>query len=250
MPAGSGAIAALAVAPIETERALDRPWAAQVRPEAVDRRAASAAARGAAPSDRVACALHRGPSTAPGASADRGRCSAAPGPIKERSDMRFSTLSLVTSLAASALLAAPAFADDAKDYTGAFCFDRSAVASRVVVSGSGVALNDADDEIGFICPAVKDHNMIVAAVAYVVDERDDAAVECKLRTVRHDLTDTNVLAKNTGTVQHGNAPVPLVFGALFAGSQAGYVLHCVVPGKDAATGLRSGIVMYEIDEND
>jgi hypothetical protein len=164
--------------------------------------------------------------------------------------MRIASLSLFATFTLSALLAGPAAAsDDAKDYTGAFCFDRTANASRINVTASGVAENTFGDEVGFICPVVKDEEYIEDGIVYVVDERPDELVSCKLRSVRADLTDTNFSSAKTGVAQHGDAPIALHFGTIGLLGQKSYVLHCVVPGVSPTTGLPSGIVMYEVDEN-
>jgi hypothetical protein len=168
---------------------------------------------------------------------------------REDSTMRIATLTLIASFASSALLAAPALAgDDKKNYAGAFCFDREPVASRISSDVAGVAYNTVADEVMFVCPAVKDYVNIDAARAYVIDERTDAAVVCKLRTIDQTL-DTHVASASTGVAQHGGTPVALLFGGLAASSFSTYVLSCRVPGE-SSTGLQSAIVSYQIDENE
>jgi hypothetical protein len=164
--------------------------------------------------------------------------------------MRFTSLTLALALTSSSLLAGSAVAGtDKKNYPGAFCIDRDDGASRMAAGVDGSVINTATSSLMMVCPAVKDFDDINSATAFVIDERDDAFVACRLRTVAHDLSDTNVWATNSSLYGHGDEVVALSFGHLAAESLGTYVLSCSVPSK-SEEGHFSGIVGYQISENE
>ncbi len=168
--------------------------------------------------------------------------------------MRNVSLKLAASLLVFLTATGPAAANDKKNYPGAACLASGTTNSNIARGASyGRAFNQATATTYFVCPAVKDYSSIAGGIAWVIDENpgSNQPVSCWLRSGRPDsltvYTATDATEAANGTFS-SPTPVKLTFGAVSAVSEGFYWLRCNVPGTH--DGVQSGVVMYQIDEND
>ncbi len=167
--------------------------------------------------------------------------------------MRNMSLKLAASLLVFLAAAGPAAADDRKNYPGLACLASGTHVTHVARDSLGRGTNQATTAVTFTCPAVKDYVSIAGGIAWVLDHNPSASapVYCWLRSVRPDTLDLDSSSDYTepsgGTFSSPN-PVKLTFGSVTGWSEGSYWLHCSVPG--AYNGQRSGVVAYQITENE
>jgi hypothetical protein len=165
--------------------------------------------------------------------------------------MRSFSSKLVVSLLALVSAVAPAAAQDKKNYPGTMCQASGTAETRIERPSSGRATNLGPDAMTFQCPAVKDGSSIAGATVHVIDEDPNGSVSCTLRS--RDLSGSiGAETRASSAADHGSTPVALTFGSQSGASFGYYILSCAVPAPFAtSTGsLRSGVVTYQINEND
>lgn len=162
--------------------------------------------------------------------------------------MRNVSIKLVSSLFVVAAVASPAAAQDKKNYPGVTCLASGAAITNIERPSSGRATNLAATDTTFVCPAVKDAANIAGATMFVIDQRSDRGVSCTLRVGRPDSTAVQFASNGTTTTFLSSEPKQLDFPAIAATSFGFYLFSCTVPSP--ANGLRSGVVMYQINENE
>ena len=165
--------------------------------------------------------------------------------------MRTFSLKLTISLLALAGAAVPAAAQDAKNYPGGMCLASGSAITRIERPSTGQATNLGPGTLTFQCPGVKDFGSLAGAVVYVTDGDPGDAVSCTLRS--RDLAGNVDVETHASSISgFGSDPVPLVFSGMSGASFGYYLLTCTVPEPVVTTNgtLRSGVVMYQITEND
>jgi hypothetical protein len=167
--------------------------------------------------------------------------------------MRRFSFKLTASLLVLASAVVPAVASDAKNYPGAACLASGSAITRIERPSTGRANNLGPGATVFQCPAVKDFADVAGAVIHVIDESTTDQVVCTLRS--RSLAGTfDVDDAVSGIAFHDSDPKPLTITALDADNPYGYyILTCEVPAPfvDAnGVSFRSGIVTYQITEND
>lgn len=164
--------------------------------------------------------------------------------------MRNIYLKLAASLLVFAAAATPAAAQDKKNYPGAACLATGTTNSNIARGAIyGRAFNQASTTTFFVCPAVKDYSSIAGGFVWVIDQNPTAPVTCGLRSGRPDsLTVYSDSLQATSSAFSSSTPVKLTLGAVSAVSEGFYWLRCNVPGT--YNGVQSGIVMYQINENE
>lgn len=165
--------------------------------------------------------------------------------------MRTVSSKLGLSLLALISAVAPAAAQDKKNYPGALCQGSGTAETRIERPSTGRATNLGPGPMTFQCPAVKDAASIADATVHVIDEDPNASVTCTLRS--RDLAgNMGSETLSTSAAGHGSAPVPLTFKSQAGAAFGYYILTCSIPAPFATpTGtLRSGVVTYQINENE
>ncbi len=166
--------------------------------------------------------------------------------------MRNLSLKLAASLLVFVAAAGPAAAEDRKTYPGIACLASGAAVtdlSRTTATGTtGRAYNMTGGDVTFICPALMDGDSIYLGRAYVIDQRQDDAVSCTLRSVSPAGAQDTASDATTSAFAN-SAPALLEFASVSGYTDGTYFLSCSVPGT-SPTGLRSGIGNYHIHEND
>lgn len=167
--------------------------------------------------------------------------------------MRNVSLKLAASLLVFIGASAPVAAQDAKNYPGALCLASGSANTSVARSTNGRGFNQATTTVTFICPAIKDTTSLAGGRAWVIDQNPGSgeAVTCFLRSGRPDST-TALFSSDTtdpsGGTFSSSSPVLLTFDAVPNVSDSFYFLQCSVPGT--FNGVQSGVVMYQVIENE
>jgi len=172
--------------------------------------------------------------------------------------MRTFSSKLSVSLLVLAVAVVPAAADDAKNYPGDMCLASGAAITRIERAATGRGMNLGPDVITLSCPAVKDFGGIASAKVHVIDENpasdsDGGDLSCTLRS--RNLTGSED-TETHGTEELGagfqqSLPVALPSFHSMQGNAVGYYFfYCTVPAPAPATGLRSGVVTYQVTEAD
>lgn len=166
--------------------------------------------------------------------------------------MRNVFLKLAASLLVFATAAGPAAADDRKNYPGLACLATGSEITRIErVYWNGRATNPNTTYLDVQCPAVKDYASIASATVYVLDQHPGDQVACALRSGRVGGTATWAATDSTTDAFYSSAPTPLTLSG--SGSPVDpmgfYWLSCYLPGQ-SSSGFSSGIVMYQIVENE
>lgn len=168
--------------------------------------------------------------------------------------MRTLSLKLAASLLVFVAAAGPADANDKKNYPGVACLASGSAEANVARSVTyGRAFNQSTVRTPLACPAIKDASSIAGGYAYVIDENPNAGepVTCWLRLGAPDTLAVYSSSASTdpaGGTFSSSTPVKLTFLPIAALSESFYFLRCDLPGT--FNGAQSGVVTYQIDEND
>jgi hypothetical protein len=169
--------------------------------------------------------------------------------------MKFSYLAVGCGAIVSALLGAPAFAEDGKAYPGSACQPmsfRPTAPSGLAIGGVTISNFSTSNFESVVCPIAKDieAGRIKRAEVMVIDRSPVANhdISCTLSTHKKDGSQLqSVTQKSNSSFQ---IALPLTFGAQSAAVQGSYSLICTLPPMATVAGspAPSTIVMYNVVE--